>query len=823
MAFDKNKIIAEATKLVQKGAYDKAIKTYEKVLAEDAKDVRVLLKIGELHQKKGDERAAADAFKRVADTYSEQGFFLKAVAVYKQIVKLDPEEVRVNERLAGLYQQLGLMSDAMSQYQLMAAAYERAGDAGRLVDVLKQMVELDPENIASSIKLGELYARSNDAGPALHHLRRAAEHLKKQNRAEEYLKVAERISQLQGDDSGLARELANTYLAKGDTKRALAKLQLCFKADPKDVETLTLLAQAFRDLGQTSKTASVYKELARVHEERGHGGEARATWRKVLELVPDDPDAGDALGSGAAPQPTPVRASGPAMPFGGSAPARAAPPPGARAPPVIAPPPPPGFARPAAASATGADGIAKLLTEADVYVKYGLHEKAVDHLKRVLAIDAEHPDALDRLRDLHHLSGRGVEAADAGARAVRACLARGLFDRARDAGARLRQIAPSHPVLAELGREAGGADDADEPVLEGEALVADEPFVSTSSADDDAIALAAAADHGSEEIVEEEEPVAVDADDADEAVALEVESEVEVDSGPEPKPLAPDLTDELEEAEFFVQQGLLDEARDALQALLDAHPDHPQVVARLDALRRHEAPAAAAPPRSTSDFDLGRELEELSGAMPLSSAADDFQYSVEDVFNQFKKGVEQTVRPEDSDTHYDLGIAYKEMGLLDDAIHEFEVALRGANRRKETDCLSMIGLCHLAKGDPKAAVGAFQRGLRAQGLTREAAKALQYELGSAYEGAGDPQSALFFLQRVRKVDPAYRDVAARVHALGDGPGRPPPDATAKNGAPPPRPPAAPPARAPAATAPPAGKPASPGAPPLPGKKNIGYL
>jgi tetratricopeptide (TPR) repeat protein len=822
MAFDKNKIIAEATKLVQKGAYDKAIKTYEKVLAEDAKDVRVLLKIGELHQKKGDERAAADAFKRVADTYSEQGFFLKAVAVYKQIVKLDPEEVRVNERLAGLYQQLGLMSDAMSQYQLMAAAYERAGDAGRLVDVLKQMVELDPENIASSIKLGELYARSNDAGPALQHLRRAAEHLKKQNRAEEYLKVAERISQLQGDDSGLARELANTYLAKGDTKRALAKLQLCFKADPKDVETLTLLAQAFRDLGQTSKTASVYKELARVHEERGHGGEARATWRKVLELVPDDPDAGDALGSGAAPQPTPVRASGPAMAFGGSAPARAAPPPGARAPAVIAPPPP-GFARPAAASATGADGIAKLLTEADVYVKYGLHEKAVDHLKRVLAIDAEHPDALDRLRDLHHLSGRGVEAADAGARAVRACLARGLFDRARDAGARLRQIAPSHPVLAELGREAGGADDADEPVLEGEALVADEPFVSTSSADDDAIALAAAADHGSEEIVEEEEPVAVDADDADEAVALEVESEVEVDSGPEPKPLAPDLTDELEEAEFFVQQGLLDEARDALQALLDAHPDHPQVVARLDALRRHEAPAAAAPPRSTSDFDLGRELEELSGAMPLSSAADDFQYSVEDVFNQFKKGVEQTVRPEDSDTHYDLGIAYKEMGLLDDAIHEFEVALRGANRRKETDCLSMIGLCHLAKGDPKAAVGAFQRGLRAQGLTREAAKALQYELGSAYEGAGDPQAALFFLQRVRKVDPAYRDVAARVHALGDGPGRPPPDATAKNGAPPPRPPAAPPARAPAATAPPAGKPASPGAPPLPGKKNIGYL
>ena len=59
MAVDKNKIIAEATKLVQKGALDKAITAYQKILAEDAKDVRVLLKVGELYQKKGDEKLAA--------------------------------------------------------------------------------------------------------------------------------------------------------------------------------------------------------------------------------------------------------------------------------------------------------------------------------------------------------------------------------------------------------------------------------------------------------------------------------------------------------------------------------------------------------------------------------------------------------------------------------------------------------------------------------------------------------------------------------------------------------------------------------------------
>ena len=369
MAVDKNKIIAEATKLVQKGAYDKAIAAYQRILAEDPKEVRSLLKVAELFQKKGDDRSAAQAFEKVAETYAEQGFFLKAVAVYKQVVKIDPDDVRVNERLAGLYQQLGLMSDAMGQLQFMATAYEKAGDGAKLTDVLKRMVELEPENIASSIKLGELYARSDQAEPALECFLRAADYLKRHSRADEYLKVAERIAALSPGDVALTRELANIYLAKGDTKRALAKLQLSFKADPKDVETLHLLAQAFRDLGQVSKTVSVYKELAHVHEEGGRSQDARAIWRKVLELAPDDEDAALACGEGAdvlapavaaparTPPPRPAAAPRATSPPAGPPPGalrpaapRPGPPPGARAA-VIAPPPP--------ASACGAAGAGR--------------------------------------------------------------------------------------------------------------------------------------------------------------------------------------------------------------------------------------------------------------------------------------------------------------------------------------------------------------------------------------------------------------------------------------------------------------------------------
>jgi tetratricopeptide (TPR) repeat protein len=841
MAVDKNKIVAEATKLVQKGAHDKAIAAYQKILAEDPKDSRVLLKVAELHQKKGDDKAAAEAFKKVADTYAEQGFFLKAVAVYKQIVKLDPDDVRVNERLAGLYQQLGLLSDAMSQYQLMASAHERAGDAGRLTDVLKRMVELDPENIASSVKLGELCARGGDTAGALDHFRRAAEHLKRHNRADEYVKIAERLAALLPEDLSLTRELANIYLQKGDTKRALAKLQLCFKADPKDVETLNLLAQAFRDLGQTSKTVSVYKELAHVHAESGRAAEARATWRRVQEVAPDDPELAEALGGGP--------------------PAPAAAPPPARAP---ATGPPPGAAAPPPPQApAGAEAVTKLLTETDVYVKYGLHDKALDHLRKVLAAVPEQAEALERMREIHAAAGRPGEAADAAARAARARVAEGRLDLAREALARLRQLAPSHAAIGELVSAVGVTEEvslgvSEEISLSGasveDASEVDEDILAPAPVreDEDALALAAAG-QGDEEIVDDEPVGPARGGRGEEGIALDVEeprrpAPAPPRAGPPPRAgtpprrprpeREPDLSDEIEEADFFLQQGLVDEAREALRNLLSLYPGHAVVRARLADLDRRaarseapragrERPAAPAGPRASpslvapgepdESFDIARELaDELDEAPAGPSAADDdFQYSVEDVFSQFKKGVEQTVRKEDSATHYDLGIAYHEMGLLDDAIHEFETALGGNDRKKEVDALSMIGLCRMAKGETQKAVAAWRRALRSEHLSRDAAKAIQYELGVAYEAQGDREAALWYLHRTAQADAGFRDVRARLAALGGGPGRPPPDAEA----------AARPAvrAAPNGPARPAAAPAAARSAGAGSKKNIGYL
>lgn len=299
---DKNKIIEAASRYVQRGHYDKAIAEYRKILQKDPKDVRILLKIGELQQKKGEYEPAASTLTEVANAYAAEGFFLKAVAVFKQVLKLSPERVEVILRLAELYQQLGLMSDAMTQLQAAASHYEKAGRVEDSTEIFRRMVSLEPENVPSRLRLADLLARQGKTQEALSELRKVAGNLRSGNRIEDWLRVGERIVQLDPKDQNLGRELAAAYLAKNDMRRALERLQVCFHEDPRNVETLELLAKAFVGVGQRPKATAVYKELAKVHRDRGRQAEAQAALRKALDLTPDDPELRRALGLAQPPQ-----------------------------------------------------------------------------------------------------------------------------------------------------------------------------------------------------------------------------------------------------------------------------------------------------------------------------------------------------------------------------------------------------------------------------------------------------------------------------------------------------------------------------------------
>src|SRR5512138_3190799 len=286
MAINKNKVMEAAQKFVEKGQLDKAIREYLKIVEEDARDVRVWLKLGDLYAKKNAKQDATETYLRVAQFYSEQGFYLKAVAVYKQVLKLDPRLIEVNIKLAEVYRQLGLLSDAMQQYELVAAFYHREGKTREALATIRELVELDPENVATRIKLAELYSKEGMVKEAVAEFSRAADYLRAAGRMDDLIKVAERLVWHRPDNRAMNRELAQLYLRRNDPRHALQKLQVCFKADPRDVETLSLLAAAFLALDQRQKTVSVWKELARIHTENNQPSLASEVFRKILSVAP---------------------------------------------------------------------------------------------------------------------------------------------------------------------------------------------------------------------------------------------------------------------------------------------------------------------------------------------------------------------------------------------------------------------------------------------------------------------------------------------------------------------------------------------------------
>jgi pilus assembly protein FimV len=125
--------------------------------------------------------------------------------------------------------------------------------------------------------------------------------------------------------------------------------------------------------------------------------------------------------------------------------------------------------------------------------------------------------------------------------------------------------------------------------------------------------------------------------------------------------------------------------------------------------------------------------------------------------------LENPVEDSDADTHFDLGLAYKEMGLHDEAIKAFQKVL--TSTRREVQSHMMIGLCHREQGNLSEAINQFKAGLYVDKITAAEKFGLYYEIGSCYEDLEDPQEALYYYEMVLKKERGYRDVVDRVATI----------------------------------------------------------
>jgi tetratricopeptide (TPR) repeat protein len=158
-------------------------------------------------------------------------------------------------------------------------------------------------------------------------------------------------------------------------------------------------------------------------------------------------------------------------------------------------------------------------------------------------------------------------------------------------------------------------------------------------------------------------------------------------------------------------------------------------------------------------------------AQKASPFAEDAGVDLAEMFGELKHDLESGVasNDEDPETHYNLGIAFREMGLLDEAIGELQKACQSFDHGHPfpqiMQTYTWLAQCFLEKGVPEAAVRWYDKALKVIGIDGETRVALHYELASAYEATGDKVSALHHFMDVYGSNIDYRDVAERIKAL----------------------------------------------------------
>jgi tetratricopeptide (TPR) repeat protein len=186
---------------------------------------------------------------------------------------------------------------------------------------------------------------------------------------------------------------------------------------------------------------------------------------------------------------------------------------------------------------------------------------------------------------------------------------------------------------------------------------------------------------------------------------------------------------------------------------------------------RAATPKDNSPQRADDNFvNLSDWLREDAGprstrmvAAEDENRAEGEQADFTDMLEKFKAGVAANVDDEDFDSHYDLGVAYKEMGLIDEAVAEFQKALRGATQRIRA--YEALGQCFIERNEHDVAITVLGRALREPGMEDEDLIGVLYLLGFASEGSKKARDAAAYYQRVFAIDIDFRDVSKRLKQM----------------------------------------------------------
>jgi tetratricopeptide (TPR) repeat protein len=270
MSLNKSKSLRTAEKYVLQGKIPAAIDEYRKVVDADPADLTTINTLGDLYVRAGRIQDAIQVFSRIAESYRDSGFTLKAIAMLKKISKLDPTNVDTSMKLANLYSQQGLFVEARQQYLQVADAYARAGQTRKALEAYQKIADLDPTNTSVRMKLGEIYWREGMTELSHEAFIMAGAELTRKGDTEAALNANLKALSVEPDSRQALTAIVTIYTQQGQVERAINILCDAFEKNPGDVELLTILGRTYLSADRMDEAERTFLSLVELDRNRYH-------------------------------------------------------------------------------------------------------------------------------------------------------------------------------------------------------------------------------------------------------------------------------------------------------------------------------------------------------------------------------------------------------------------------------------------------------------------------------------------------------------------------------------------------------------------------
>jgi tetratricopeptide (TPR) repeat protein len=761
----------------------KAIAMYKK-LTKLKPSIESVLKLAELYGQQGLQNDARAQYLTVAEQYLHSGHLEQAAHAFQKILEIDPENTSLQVRLADVYVRLERRDEARKLLLKTAEGLQARGSKAEAEEVLARVLHLDPGDKSALLMRGTAALQAGDVAGAIQTLERlpdleqhadglralAAAYLQA-GRTAEAGPLAKKLYALTQDAGPLAsysdalmkageyeealrvyHQYAEKLLAPESTE-VLDNLHACLDHIRENVAALELLRQLYERADDKPRLTEAAELLAGLAEKAGDQARARDLYLQLAALEPNNPaytqkynrmvqEVGADTGHGDSTAPLSVEDLN-----------------------INAPEVDQGYDAELSAE------VQKLITETDLFVSYNLAPKAVEPLEAALAKVPNDLRINQRLAALYVRAGRLGEAAACCRRVHQVYVQAGFGDSAQQ----YLEMADKYAGRAGESAPAPAASGHQEIDISGEwESSLTQPVVQSVAQS------AGAGGHA-------------------EAVAALVE-----------------------EVKFYLQHGLWEEAEAAIGKCEAQFPEVPELRGFREQLQAHAAkakpkaapappapapaatkgvlgdmvsdlesalgddfgapppaaPAASAPPARMAAAAAAGAGSSASVAAPAFAAAGAASASAQadselaEIFSEFKEGLEESGAPsqaEDPETHYNLGVAFKEMGLLDESIGELQKVCLAVERGQAfphvMQAFTWLAQAFLEKGVPQAAIRWYEKALKLPTIDEDARIALHYELAAAYEASQNKQAALNHFLEVYGANIDYRDVAERIKAL----------------------------------------------------------